>query len=494
MRVVHRLCKEGHEFTNPLDVKSVSVASITDREDHSQDGDREKGGISSTQDKESTPQEKVAEQTPAEPQQEKLPETTAKPVGASIPSLPTESQAQVPKPAYEVAPPVAQNIPAQPPVISYQTPVEEAKDTRYDAHEYQPLTEYGMGGERVDYGRDMGGYHRGAYSTADQYDDRRRPRVGYQEQTARGMGNRDRTPEPPRRGYSDDNTIKYVRVKNLPPNCDKNKVIDFFANIPIAYANIALVFDHTGRFCQQAILALNNLNDQIDALSQSGRYIFNYQISVEDAIPAEWEQAQQSQKVFFSRDEKILVRMRGLPFTIKKEDILMFFAGYEVVPDSVIIGELGNGKRTGEGVILFKSETEASRAVAEKNGSSIGRRWIELYLHPYSHFHSFYQAQHHEEYVYLNKYITEENKHRTLRIRGLPYNSTKRDLLNFFKDFAVTDNDVVFEIKEGRPTGRALVFMRDPTVAVRAIQALDKEYIGNRYVELEQVSNLPHEF
>jgi hypothetical protein len=66
-------------------------------------------------------------------------------------------------------------------------------------------------------------------------------------------------------------------------------------------------------------------------------------------------------------------------------------------------------------------------------------------------------------------------------------------MVNFFRDFSVTNNDVVFEIKEGRPTGRCLVFMVDHTTAIRAIQSLDKEYIGNRYVELEQVSNLPHE-
>lgn len=159
-------------------------------------------------------------------------------------------------------------------------------------------------------------------------------------------------------------------------------------------------------------------------MSQSGRYIFNYQVETQTATSTEWENAQQSQKVF-SRDEKILVRMRGLPFTIRKDEILMFFSGYEIMPDSVIIGEMSNGKKTGEGVVLFKSESEAMRAVTDKSGASIGRRWIELYLHPYSHFHSFYQAQHHEEFVYLNKYITEENKSRTVRLRGLPFNCAK---------------------------------------------------------------------
>ena len=146
--------------------------------------------------------------------------------------------------------------------------------------------------------------------------------------------------------------------------------------------------------------------------------------------------------------------------------------------------------KTGEGVILFKNEEEAARAVNEKNGASIGRRWIELYLHPYSHFHNFYQAQNHEEFVSLNKYITDENKSRTLRVRGLPYNATKKELVHFFREFGVTANDIVFEIKEGRPTGKAIVFFVDSVTAVRAVSALDKEYIGKRYVELEQVSCL----
>lgn len=69
-----------------------------------------------------------------------------------------------------------------------------------------------------------------------------------------------------------------------------------------------------------------------------------------------------------------------------------------------------------------------------------------------------------------------------------------KDIVHFFKDFSVTENDVVIEVKESRPTGRALVFLLDPMAAVRAVQVLDKDYIGNRYIELEQVSNLPHEF
>lgn len=461
VRVVHRMCKQGHQFSHPLDVKSVNIVEPPTTAANLSSDVKETADVKAPE----------APVTPEAPVAAEATEAKAPKVEGKVPT--TEPVAKTVSPPPVAKAPEEEKAFKEAPVVDEYQPYIDYRDARPPAaHDYDNNAKDGY--RDVDY--------------------RRRERADYTDQAARGASNRDRSPPVQRRGYTEENTIKYIKAKNLPPNCDKGKIIEFFSTIPVAYANIALMYDQAGRFCQEAILALNNLNDQIEALSQSGRYIFNYNIIVDEATPSEWEHAQQTQKVFFSRDEKILVRMRGLPYTVKKEEVLNFFLGYDVVPDSVIIGEMGNGKKTGEGVILFKSEEEAQRAVAERNGSSIGRRWIELYLHPYSHFHSFYQAQHHEEFVYLNRYINEENKYRTLRLRGLPFNATKKDLITFFKDFTITDNDVVFEIKDGRATGRALVFMKDPMAAIRAIQILDKEYLGNRYIELEQVSNLPHEF
>lgn len=465
VRVVHRLCKEGHVFVSQFksggiptlnSIDTPNLASICDEDD--------RANVESGKDLPTHP-------TPKEESVEE-----AKEIKKEVPTISTP-------PAVFTKQVVHEEI-KQPPVEEYKYYPQEDVNNNYDSYYNRPSpvsNAYPMP-------------HSGAPSMGSYYDSRARERATYP-MDSRGSSGRERSPEPPhsRYMYSEDNTIKYIRVRNLPPNCDKVKITEFFNTIPIAYANIVLEFDNTGRFNQQAILALNNLNDQIEALSQSGRYIFNYQIEVYEATANDWELAQRTQTMY-SKDDKILVRMRGLPYNITKQDILMFFSGYDIMPDSVIIGEMNNGKKTGEGVILFKNEQQAEKAVSERNGATIGKRWIELYLHPYSHFHSFFQAQNHEEYVVLSKYINDENRSRTVRMRGLPYGATKKDIVTFFRDFGVMDNDVVIEVKDSRATGRAIVFLSDSMAAMRATQLLDKEYIGNRYIELEQVSNLPHEF
>ncbi len=56
------------------------------------------------------------------------------------------------------------------------------------------------------------------------------------------------------------------------------------------------------------------------------------------------------------------MRLRGLPFNLKNEDILTFFREYEVWPESVKIGRNQDNSRTGEGAVLFKSEQECKKA------------------------------------------------------------------------------------------------------------------------------------
>lgn len=56
------------------------------------------------------------------------------------------------------------------------------------------------------------------------------------------------------------------------------------------------------------------------------------------------------------------LRLRGLPFVIKPEDILTFFKDYDIYHDSVKIGKNQDNTRTGEGTVLFKDEQECKRA------------------------------------------------------------------------------------------------------------------------------------
>ena len=73
------------------------------------------------------------------------------------------------------------------------------------------------------------------------------------------------------------------------------------------------------------------------------------------------------------------LRLRGLPFTSKPEDIITFFKDYDFYQDSVKIGRNLDFTKTGEGSLLFKDEQECKRAFREKQGQNISHRWIELY-------------------------------------------------------------------------------------------------------------------
>ena len=56
------------------------------------------------------------------------------------------------------------------------------------------------------------------------------------------------------------------------------------------------------------------------------------------------------------------LRLRGLPFSCRNEDIITFFKDFDGHRDSIKIGKNSDGTKTGEATILFKSEDECKRA------------------------------------------------------------------------------------------------------------------------------------
>lgn len=56
------------------------------------------------------------------------------------------------------------------------------------------------------------------------------------------------------------------------------------------------------------------------------------------------------------------LRMRGVPFSSRSEDIITFFKDYDAHHDSIKIGRNSDNTRTGEAALLFKDESECKRA------------------------------------------------------------------------------------------------------------------------------------
>mmetsp|Transcript_37450 Transcript_37450/g.58194 ORF Transcript_37450/g.58194 Transcript_37450/m.58194 type:complete len:605 (-) Transcript_37450:58-1872(-) len=73
------------------------------------------------------------------------------------------------------------------------------------------------------------------------------------------------------------------------------------------------------------------------------------------------------------------VRMRGLPFTARVEDVAEFFKGYGVRPEDVTLGQRADGSASGEALVFFARDELAEKARKEKHMQHLGHRYIELF-------------------------------------------------------------------------------------------------------------------
>ncbi|CAF0792341.1 unnamed protein product [Didymodactylos carnosus] len=74
-----------------------------------------------------------------------------------------------------------------------------------------------------------------------------------------------------------------------------------------------------------------------------------------------------------------VVRLRGLPYNSKKEDITRFFEGLEIAENGI---HISNSKPAGEGFVAFVNMENAQRALGF-NRKNIGHRYIEVFESTY---------------------------------------------------------------------------------------------------------------
>ncbi|KAM3928400.1 RNA-binding protein 12B-B-like isoform 1-T2 [Leptodactylus fuscus] len=83
---------------------------------------------------------------------------------------------------------------------------------------------------------------------------------------------------------------------------------------------------------------------------------------------------------FDSSSAGAIIRMKNLPYSITTAEILDFFYGYNIIPDSVDIKFNKKGMATGYATICTDNYEEALASVSELNGRPIGTRKITLTL------------------------------------------------------------------------------------------------------------------
>eukprot|EP00252_Welwitschia_mirabilis_P013501 TRINITY_DN2969_c0_g1_i1.p1 TRINITY_DN2969_c0_g1~~TRINITY_DN2969_c0_g1_i1.p1 ORF type:complete len:264 (-),score=28.74 TRINITY_DN2969_c0_g1_i1:147-938(-) len=188
-----------------------------------------------------------------------------------------------------------------------------------------------------------------------------------------------------------------------------------------------------------------------------------------------------------------VVRLRGLPFHCTEEDVYEFFAGLNIV-DVLLLHK--NDRFSGEAFCVFGSPMHVEYAI-RKDHHNMGRRYIEVFR---AKKQEYYQAIASEVRDLRSESgggfssswkgrVPEASKDNTewtgvLKLRGLPFSATPQDIVDFFREFDISEDDVcIVSNADGRATGEAFVSFRSPEDSKAAMKK-DRMTIGSRYVEL----------
>jgi len=167
----------------------------------------------------------------------------------------------------------------------------------------------------------------------------------------------------------------------------------------------------------------------------------------------------------------IVIKMRGLPYSATEQEITSFFSGLRISPGGVSIGRDASGRASGEAHVEFTTEGDVQAAML-LNRQRIGSRYIELFRTK--------QPPSSARRAVATTTTDGSNASDSLRLRGMPFNSTEADVLSFFKGYSL----VAGGVKLGPQVGQGTVRFSSAEEARRAIVSLNHSYMGNRYIEL----------
>ncbi|XP_058054122.1 RNA-binding protein fusilli [Anopheles bellator] len=183
-------------------------------------------------------------------------------------------------------------------------------------------------------------------------------------------------------------------------------------------------------------------------------------------------------------DGTCIVRARGLPWQSSDQDIAKFFRGLNVAKGGVALCLSPQGRRNGEALVRFVSQEHRDMAL-KRHKHHIGNRYIEVYRANGEDFLSVAGGASNEAQAFLTK-----GAQVIIRMRGLPYDCTAKQVLDFFANGENSCNvldgsDGILFVKkpDGRATGDAFVLFEQESDVNKALSK-HRESIGQRYIEL----------
>lgn len=201
---------------------------------------------------------------------------------------------------------------------------------------------------------------------------------------------------PPPYGYvNQPPPFPVVRLRGLPFDCTETDVAEFFHGLDI----VDVLFVHkNNKFTGEAFCVLG-YPLQVDFALQKNRQnmgrryveVFRskrqeyYKAIANEVLDAHGSSPRRNIPRAKSHDEGKdsaehtgVLRLRGLPFSANKDDIMDFFKDFVLSGDSVHHTMISKGRPTGEAFVEFANAEDSQVAIA-KDLMTVGRRYIELF-------------------------------------------------------------------------------------------------------------------
>ncbi|KAM9325152.1 heterogeneous nuclear ribonucleoprotein H3 [Gastrophryne carolinensis] len=175
--------------------------------------------------------------------------------------------------------------------------------------------------------------------------------------------------------------------------------------------------------------------------------------------------------------DEFIVRVRGLPWSCTREEVLEFFSDCGIVDgiDGINFTMSKEGRPSGEAFISLESQEELKKAL-EKDRKYMGHRYIEVFKSNNTEM----------EWVlkHNNSADSDSSTDGTVRLRGLPFGCSKEEIVQFFSGLRIVPNGITLTVDyQGRSTGEAFVQFASKEIAEKAL-GKHKERIGHRYIEI----------
>lgn len=206
---------------------------------------------------------------------------------------------------------------------------------------------------------------------------------------------------------------------------------------------------------------------------------------------------------FLSKENQVIVRMRGLPFTATAEEVVAFFGQHCPITggkEGILFVTYPDGRPTGDAFVLFACEEYAQNAL-RKHKDLLGKRYIELFRSTAAEVQQVLNRFSSAPLIPLptppiipvlpQQFVPPTNVRDCIRLRGLPYAATIEDILDFLGEFStdIRTHGVHMVLNhQGRPSGDAFIQMKSTDRAFMAAQKYHKKTMKDRYVEVFQCS------